>query len=154
MCWTWQLRQGTRKRNSIRVSSGWHPCCAAGPGSRSRSRCRSGWWRARTARRSPIWSAPSGWAAARWLRAASALRADMASIGERLTVDYELVYFKVHLFHWQWVKLAGRGIIVGPEYDMTNWQQITMDLKNIGYRDEPFVLMKDVTREFYRHINF
>jgi hypothetical protein len=27
-----------------------------------------------------------------------------------------------------------------------------MDLKNIGYRDEPFVLMKDVTREFYRHI--
>ena len=78
----------------------------------------------------------------------------MASIGERLTVDYELVHLKVHLFHWQWVKLAGGGIIVDPEYDMTNWQPITMDLKNIGYRDEPFVLTKDVTREFYRHINF
>ena len=36
------------------------------------------------------------------------------------------------------------GVIVDPTYGMT-----TVDLSNTGYRDEPFVLAKDVTQVFY-----
>jgi hypothetical protein len=41
------------------------------------------------------------------------------------------------------VKLTGKGIDIDA-YGMT-----TVDLKELGYRDEPFVLAKDVTQVFY-----
>jgi hypothetical protein len=41
------------------------------------------------------------------------------------------------------VKLTGKGIEIDT-YEMT-----TVDLKELGYRDEPFVLAKDVTQVFY-----
>jgi Transposase family tnp2/Domain of unknown function (DUF4218)/Domain of unknown function (DUF4216) len=53
-------------------------------------------------------------------------------------------YLKVPLFRCQWVKLTSGGVIVDPTYGMT-----TVDLSNTGYRDEPFVLAKDVTQVFY-----
>jgi hypothetical protein len=37
------------------------------------------------------------------------------------------------------VKVTGGGVIVDNEYGLT-----TVDLSNIGYKDEPFVLAKDV----------
>ena len=39
--------------------------------------------------------------------------------------------------------LTGKGVDI-DEYEMT-----TVDLKELGYRDEPFVLAKDVTQIFY-----
>ena len=36
------------------------------------------------------------------------------------------------------------GVTVDNEYGMT-----TIDLSNIGYKDEPFVLAKDVNQVFY-----
>ena len=48
-------------------------------------------------------------------------------------------YFKVPLFRCQWVKVTGGGVTVDHQYGMT-----TVDLNNLGYRDEPFVLAKDV----------
>ena len=39
--------------------------------------------------------------------------------------------------------MAGGGVKVDNEYGMT-----TVDLNNIGYKDEPFVLAKDVTQVF------
>ena len=58
---------------------------------------------------------------------------------------WELNYgpLKIPLFHFQWVKLIGKVIDI-DEYGMT-----TVDLKELGYRDEPFVLAKDVTQVFY-----
>ena len=50
---------------------------------------------------------------------------------------------KIPLFRCQWVKLTGKGVDI-DEYGMT-----TVDLKELGYRDEPFVLTKDVTQVFY-----
>ena len=50
---------------------------------------------------------------------------------------------KIPLFHCQWVKLTGKGVDI-DEYGMT-----MVDLKELGYRDEPFVLTKDVTQVFY-----
>src|SRR6185369_13396097 len=50
---------------------------------------------------------------------------------------------KIPLFCFQWVKLIGKGVDI-DEYGMT-----TVDLKELGYRDEPFVLAKDVTQVFY-----
>ena len=41
------------------------------------------------------------------------------------------------------VKLTGKGVDI-DEYGMT-----TVDLKELGYQDEPFVLVKDVTQVFY-----
>jgi hypothetical protein len=41
------------------------------------------------------------------------------------------------------VKLTGKGIDIDA-YGMT-----TVDLKELGYREEPFVLVKDVTQVFY-----
>ena len=45
---------------------------------------------------------------------------------------------KISLFRCQWVKLTRKGVDI-DEYGMT-----TVDLKELGYRDEPFVLAKDV----------
>ena len=58
---------------------------------------------------------------------------------------WELDYgpLKIPLFHCQWVKLTGKGVDIDV-YGMT-----TVDLKELGYRDEPFVLAKDVTQVFY-----
>ena len=58
---------------------------------------------------------------------------------------WELDYgpLKIPLFRCQWVKLTGKGVDI-DEYGMT-----TVDLKELGYRDEPFVLAKDVTQVFY-----
>ena len=53
-------------------------------------------------------------------------------------------YFKVPLFKCQWVKTTGGGVAVDNQYGMT-----TVDLNNIGYKDEPFVLAKDVNQVFY-----
>ena len=55
-------------------------------------------------------------------------------------LDYE-VDFKVPLFKCKWVNLSGGGVQVDPQYGMT-----TVDLKNLGYTDEPFVLANDVAR--------
>ena len=60
---------------------------------------------------------------------------------------WELDYgpdFKVPLFKCKWVNLLGGGIQVDPQYGMT-----TMDLNNLGYTDEPFVLANDVAHVFY-----
>jgi hypothetical protein len=60
---------------------------------------------------------------------------------------WELDYgpsFKVPLFRCRWVKLDGVGVKVDQLYGMT-----TVDLNNIGYRDEPFVLANDVAQVFY-----
>ena len=60
---------------------------------------------------------------------------------------WELNYaptFKVPLFKCQWVKATGGGVAVDNQYGMT-----TVDLNNIGYKDEPFVLAKDGNQVFY-----
>ena len=48
------------------------------------------------------------------------------------------------MFRCKWVNLNGEGVKVDQLYGMT-----TVDLKNLGYRDEPFVLAKDVAQVFY-----
>ena len=48
-------------------------------------------------------------------------------------------YFKVPLFLCQWVRVTEGGVTVDHQYRMT-----TMDLNNLGYRDEPFIVAKDV----------
>ena len=53
-------------------------------------------------------------------------------------------YFKVPLFKCQWVKTTRGGVAVNNQYGIT-----TVDLNNIGYKDEPFVLAKDVNQVFY-----
>jgi hypothetical protein len=58
---------------------------------------------------------------------------------------WELDYgddFKVPLFKCKWVNMS--GVQVDPQYGMT-----TVDLNNIGYPDEPFVLANDVAQIFY-----
>ena len=60
---------------------------------------------------------------------------------------WELDYgpsFKIPLFKCKWVSLNGEGVKVDPVYGMT-----TVDLNNIGYNDEPFVLANDVAQVFY-----
>src|SRR3954464_13050897 len=55
---------------------------------------------------------------------------------------WELDYgddFKVPLFKCKWVNMSGGGVQVDPQYGMT-----TVDLNNLGYTDEPFVLANDV----------
>jgi len=57
---------------------------------------------------------------------------------------WELDYgpnFKVPLFRCQWVKLTG---VTKDQYGMT-----IVDLNNLGYRDEPFVLAQEVFQVFY-----
>ena len=51
--------------------------------------------------------------------------------------------FKVPLFRCKWVKLKG-GVKVDDQYGMT-----TVDLNNLAYLDEPFVLANDVAQVFY-----
>ena len=55
---------------------------------------------------------------------------------------WELDYgptFKVPLFRCKWVKLTGGGVEVDNKYGMT-----LLDLNNLGYIDEPFVIANDV----------
>jgi hypothetical protein len=58
---------------------------------------------------------------------------------------WELDYgpLKIPLFHCQWVNRAGGGVTI-DRYGMT-----IVDFKMIGYKDEPFVLAKDMTKVFY-----
>jgi hypothetical protein len=60
---------------------------------------------------------------------------------------WELDYgpsFKVPLFWCKWVKLIGGKVKVDQQYGIT-----TVDLNNLGYRDEPFVLANKVAQIFY-----
>jgi hypothetical protein len=60
---------------------------------------------------------------------------------------WELDYgpsFKVPFFRCKWVKMIGGGVKLDEQYGMT-----TVDLNNLGYLDEPFVLAKDVAQVFY-----
>ena len=60
---------------------------------------------------------------------------------------WELHYghdFKVPLFKCKRVNLSGGGVQVDPQYGMT-----TVDLKHLGYTDEPFVLANDVAQVIY-----
>jgi hypothetical protein len=61
--------------------------------------------------------------------------------GERLR---KRVPAKVPLFWCKWVKLIGGGVKVDQQYGIT-----TVDLNNLGYRDEPFVLANNVAQIFY-----
>src|SRR5680860_699078 len=59
---------------------------------------------------------------------------------------WELDYgpsFKVPLFKCKWFNLTG-GVHVDPKYGIT-----TVDLKNLGYDTEPFVLASEVAQVFY-----
>ena len=58
---------------------------------------------------------------------------------------WELEYgpLMIPLFRCQWVNRAGGGITI-DRYEMT-----IVDFKKIGYKDEPFVLAKDVAQVFY-----
>ena len=51
---------------------------------------------------------------------------------------------KVPLFRCKWVNLSGGGVKEDPRYGMT-----TVDLNNLGYAAEPFVLANDVAQVFY-----
>ncbi|EMS65256.1 hypothetical protein TRIUR3_04074 [Triticum urartu] len=60
---------------------------------------------------------------------------------------WELDYghdFKVPLFKCKWVNLSCGGVHVDSQYGIT-----TVDLKNLGYSDEPFVLTNDVAQVIY-----
>jgi hypothetical protein len=60
---------------------------------------------------------------------------------------WELDYgptFKVPLIRCSWVNMHGEGVKVDQLYGMT-----TVDLKNLGYKDEPFILANDVAQVFY-----
>ena len=48
------------------------------------------------------------------------------------------------MFKCQWVKATRGGVTVDNQYGMT-----TVDLNNIGYKDELFVLAKDMNQVFY-----
>ena len=82
----------------------------------------------------------------------SGVRFDAATDKERKDTYYGYIYeiweldygpnFKVPLFRCKWVKLT--GVKVDEQYGMT-----TVDLNNLGYLDEPFVLAKDVAQVFY-----
>jgi len=65
----------------------------------------------------------------------------------RIEEIWELDYapnFKVSLFRCQWMKVTGGGVTVDKDYGMT-----TVDLNNVGYKDEPFILAADVNQVFY-----
>ena len=53
-------------------------------------------------------------------------------------------YYKVPLFWCQWVRVNEGGVTIDHQYGM-----ITVDLNNLGYRDEPFVLANDVNQVLY-----
>ena len=48
------------------------------------------------------------------------------------------------MFKCKWVNLSGGGVQVDPQYRMTS-----VDLNNLGYTNEPFVLANDVSQVFY-----
>ena len=48
------------------------------------------------------------------------------------------------MFKCKWVNLSGGGVQVDPQYGMT-----TVDLNNLGYTDELFVLANDVAHVIY-----
>jgi hypothetical protein len=52
--------------------------------------------------------------------------------------------FKIPWFRCKWVKLTRGRVVVDQKYGMT-----TVDLNNIAYIDEPFVLANDVAQVFY-----
>jgi hypothetical protein len=57
---------------------------------------------------------------------------------------WELDYgrgLKVPLFRCKWVNLTRGGVTEDPQYRMT-----TVDLNNLAYADEPFVLANDVAK--------
>jgi hypothetical protein len=57
---------------------------------------------------------------------------------------WELDYgrgLKVPLFRCKWVNMTGGGVTEDPQYGMT-----TVDLNNLAYADEPFVLANDVAK--------
>ena len=58
---------------------------------------------------------------------------------------WELEYgpLMIPLFWCQWVSKAGGGVTIDL-YGMT-----IVDFKKIGYKDEPFILAKDVAQVFY-----
>ena len=59
---------------------------------------------------------------------------------------WELDYgptFKVPVFRCKWVKLTAGGLKIDGQYGM-----ITVDLNNLAYLDEPFVLANDVAQVF------
>jgi hypothetical protein len=64
-------------------------------------------------------------------------------IEEIWELDYGTT-FKISLFRCKWVKLTGGGVVVDQKYGMT-----TVDLNNLAYMDEPFVLANDVAQVFY-----
>ena len=64
-------------------------------------------------------------------------------IEEIREIDYGPT-FKIPLFRCKWVKLTGGGVVVDQKYGMT-----TVDLNNLAYADEPFVLANDVAQVFY-----
>ena len=60
---------------------------------------------------------------------------------------WELDYrhdFKIPLFKCKWVNLSRGRVQVDPDYGMT-----IVDLNNLVYTDEPFVLANDVAQVFY-----
>jgi hypothetical protein len=64
-------------------------------------------------------------------------------IEEIWELDYRPT-FKIPLFQRKWVTLTGCGVVVDQKYGMT-----TLDLNNLAYMDEPFVLANDVAQVFY-----
>jgi hypothetical protein len=60
---------------------------------------------------------------------------------------WELDYgpsFKISLFQCKWVKLTGDGVNEDQQYGIT-----TVDLNNLGHRQEPFFLANNVAQVFY-----
>ena len=60
---------------------------------------------------------------------------------------WELDYgrgLKVPLFWCKWVNMTRGGVTEDPRYRMT-----TVDLNNLAYADEPFILANDVAQVFY-----
>ena len=84
----------------------------------------------------------------------SGVRFDAATDKEKKDTYYgyieeiwELNYgpsFKVPLFRCKWVKLTGGGVDIDQKYGMT-----IVDLNNLAYMDEPFILANDVAQVFY-----
>jgi hypothetical protein len=64
-------------------------------------------------------------------------------IEEIWELDYGPI-FKIPLFRCKWVKLIGGRVVVDQKYSMT-----IVDLNNLAYMDEPFVLANDVAQVFY-----
>ncbi|XP_037419277.1 uncharacterized protein LOC119284121, partial [Triticum dicoccoides] len=59
-------------------------------------------------------------------------------------LNYGSGYLKVPLFRCKWVNMTRGGVTEDPQYGMT-----TVDLNNLAYADEPFVLANDVAHVFY-----